>query len=79
MLPDGQLEFGRPAFHPGAPAGDDEVLFMRTIDRGYVAGRGSSIGRLTARGRLMDDSYRLTERAQAWIRGFRGLFAGQAL
>ena len=79
MLPNGQLEFVRPAFHPGAPAGDDEVLFMRTVDRGYVVGRGSSIGRLTARGRLMDDNYRLTERAQAWIRGFRGLFSGEAL
>lgn len=79
MLPDGQLAFVRPAFHPGSPAGDDEVLLMRTMDRGYDVGRGSSIGRLAARGRLMDDNHRLTDRAQAWIQGFRGMFTCEVL
>ena len=48
---------------------------MRTIDPGHTTFKGSSIGRLTLRGRLMDDDYCLTPRAAQWIRGFRQTFA----
>jgi hypothetical protein len=72
--PDGELRFVCTAFHPQVPADECEAFFMRTIDAGFTTFRGTSIGRLTLRGRLMDDSYRLTARAVAWIRGFRQMF-----
>jgi hypothetical protein len=74
MQPDGELRFSRTAFQTQAPADESEAFFMRTIDRGFTTFQGASIGRLTVRGRLMDDGYRLTARATAWIRGFRQMF-----
>lgn len=76
MGADGELAFVRVAFDAGAVKAEDEVFFMRTLDKGQLAGPGSSLGRLTARGRLMDDEYRLTARAKALIDGFRRVFVG---
>ncbi|MFN7919453.1 MAG: hypothetical protein U0Q16_05110 [Bryobacteraceae bacterium] len=73
MHEDGELSFARSVFQFRA-AGGAEAFFVRTIDAGHTAHRGSSIGRLCVRGRLMDDDYRLTARAHAWIRGFRQQF-----
>lgn len=78
IQPDGRLLFSRPAFDPGAVVDESEAFFLRTLDRGYTAHRGSSIGRLITRGRLLTEEYRLTERARAWIDGFRALFASSA-
>jgi hypothetical protein len=74
MEADGTLQFVRSAFQSGAVSSDSEALFLRTIDPGHRPGRGQSIGRLITRGRLMTDDYRLTERAKAWVRGFRTQF-----
>jgi len=73
MQSDGELRFSRQAFQTQAASGESEAFFMRTIDAGHMAFKGSSLGRLTLRHRLMDDRYRLTARAAAWIRGFRQL------
>jgi glutathione synthase/RimK-type ligase-like ATP-grasp enzyme len=75
LEPDGTLQFSRPVFQPQAVAGDTEAFFLRTVDPGHTLERGQSIGRLLTRGRLMTDDYRLTERAKAWICGFRAHFA----
>ncbi|HEY3232979.1 MAG TPA: hypothetical protein VGJ87_27350 [Roseiflexaceae bacterium] len=74
MEPDGTLQFSRPAFQPQAIAGESEAFFLRTVDPGHTPERGQSIGRLLTRGRLMTDDYQLTERAKAWISGFRAHF-----
>jgi hypothetical protein len=71
---DGELRFSRTAFNTQAPADQSEAFFMRTIDPGFTTFQGASVGRLTVRGRLMDDRYCLTPRAAAWIQGFRHLF-----
>ena len=71
---DGTPCFSRTAFQMQAPAGESEAFLMRTIDVGATIWKGACAGRLIARGRLMDDGYRLSERAAAWIRGFRKLF-----
>jgi hypothetical protein len=78
MQPDGRLLFSRPAFDPGAVADESEAFFLRTLDPGHTARRGSSVGRLITRGRLLTEDYQLTERARAWISGFRKLFASSA-
>ena len=73
LEPDGAVQFSRLAFHPQTVAGE-EAFFLRTVDPGHTTERGQSLGRLMTRGRLMTDDYRLTERAKAWIRGFRAQF-----
>jgi len=74
MQPDGDLRFLRAAFQTHALADESDAFFMRTIDPGFTSFQGACLGRLTVRGRLMDDSHRLTSRATAFIRGFRQLF-----
>jgi len=76
--PGGELRFSRRAFQTQATGDESEAFFMRTIDAGHRAMRGSCVGRLTLRNRLMDDHYRLTARAAAWIRGFRQIFDSSA-
>jgi len=78
MQPDGELRFSRQVFQHQAPGDESEAFFMRTMDAGHVAYKGSSLGRLTLRNRLLDDEYRLTARASAWIRGFRQRFDSSA-
>ena len=74
MLPSGELRFLRQAFNMQAVADESEALFMRTIETGHTTVKGWCVGRLTLRGRLIDDGYRLTPRTAAWIRGFRQIF-----
>ena len=74
----GEPEFLHPAFQTHAPVDESEAFFMRTIDAGRTASQGRCLGRLTMRNRLMDDDYRLTARAAAWIRGFRQIFDSSA-
>jgi hypothetical protein len=78
MQPDGELLFSRQAFNTQAAADESEAFFMRTIDAGQTSAKGSCVGRLTLRGRLINDDYRLTARAAAWIRGFRQIFDSMA-
>ncbi len=78
MQPDGELRFARQAFNAQAVADESEALFMRTIDAGHTTVKGWCVGRLTLRGRLIDDDYRLNARTAAWIRGFRQIFDSAA-
>lgn len=74
MQPDGTVCFSRLASQPMAIADESEAFLLRTIDAGYTAVRGGSIGRLALRGRVITDDYQLTDRAKAWIKGVRALF-----
>ena len=78
MQPDGELRFSRQAFNIQAVADESEAMLMRTIDAGHMTIKGCCVGRLTMRGRLINDDYRLTARAAAWIRGFRKILASGA-
>jgi hypothetical protein len=78
MRPDGELRFSRRAFNIQAVANESEAFFMRTIDAGDATAKGSCLGRLSLRGRLINDDYRLTARSAAWIRGFRQIFDSAA-
>ena len=78
MQPDGELRFLRQAFSSEAVADESEALFMRTVDAGHMTVKGWCVGRLTLRGRLIDDDYCLTARTSAWIRGFREIFTTAA-
>jgi biotin carboxylase len=72
---DGTLRFVRSAYQPHAVADESEAFLLRTLDLGDTAARGQSLGRLLVHGRLLTDDHQLTERAKAWISGFRALFA----
>jgi D-alanine-D-alanine ligase-like ATP-grasp enzyme len=72
---DGAVRFLRRDFRPQSIADEAEGLFFRTIDAGQVPSKGTCLGRLLVRGRLMTDGYQLTPRARAWIRGLREQFA----
>ena len=75
IQPDGEPRFSRTAFRTHAPADESEAFFMRAIDSGDTTFPGGCLGRFTVRGRLMGERLsRLTERAKAWIRGFRRQF-----
>ncbi len=78
MRQDGELRFSRQAFSVQAVADESEALFMRTIDAGQMTVQGWCVGRLTLRGRVMDDDYRLTPRSARWISGFRQIFDSAA-
>jgi hypothetical protein len=56
-------------------AGETQALFLRTVDAGQVVSKGSSLGRLLTRSRLLTDDWQLNPRAKAWIRGFRQQFS----
>jgi hypothetical protein len=73
------LEFVRQEFRPQAVEREDEALFLRTIDTGQPLATGTNIGRILTRGRSMTDDYCLTERARAWIQGFRAQFRSQSM
>lgn len=79
MQPDGEPRFLRQAFNTRAVADESEGLFMRTIDAGQMTVQGGCAGRLTLRGRVMDDDYRLTPRSARWISGFRQIFDSAAM
>jgi D-alanine-D-alanine ligase-like ATP-grasp enzyme len=74
LQPDGGPCFSRQALNMQAITDESEALFMRTIDAGQTTVKGGCVGRLTLRGRLIDDDYRLTPRTARWIRGFRQIF-----
>lgn len=79
MQADGTLRFIRAAFSPSAITGENEALFLRTVNVGQTQHNGASLGRIVLRGRLLTDDYQMQAPAQAWIRGFQSQFQLRAL
>lgn len=70
----GSATYLRDAFRFSDASSDGEAFFMRVMDAGHIAFRGSCLGRLNLRGRLIGDDYRFTPRAAAWVQAFYRLF-----
>lgn len=69
----GTVSFVRPACDLPALADENHARFIRTIDAGQLAEPGAGLGRLTLRGRVLEDGG-LPPQAEAWVRGFRRQF-----
>ncbi|WP_218944090.1 biotin carboxylase [Marinobacter changyiensis] len=79
MADDGSIRFDHYSYHPHAAESEQEAFFMRISGKGDFRYEGADLGILITKGRLMDDDFQLTARAQAWIDGIRGQFKGQSL
>ncbi len=79
MADDGSIKFDHYSYHPHAAESEQEAFFMRISGKGDFRYEGADLGILITRGRLMNDDFQLTSRAQAWIDGIRGQFKGQSL
>lgn len=79
MADDGSIQYDHYNYHPHAAESEQEAFFMRISGQGDFRYEGADLGILITRGRLMNDDFQLTPRAQAWIDGIRGQFKGQSL
>ncbi len=79
MADDGSIRYDHYSYHPHAAESEHEAFFMRISGKGDFRYEGADLGILITKGRLMDDDFKLTPRAQAWIDGIRGQFKGQPL
>ncbi|HSP58304.1 MAG TPA: biotin carboxylase [Halomonas sp.] len=79
MTSDGVIAYDHYSYHPHSAENENEAFFLRISGAGDFRYEGADLGILITRGRLMDDDFRLNERAHAWIAGIRGQYAGQSL
>lgn len=79
MRGDGKVAHAQLATHRRVAQTEDEAFYMRISDAGDYRYQGADLGILLARGRMMDDEFRLTERARRWIAGIRSHYAGAPL
>ena len=74
MQPGGQLEFARPQTHRRTVESEHEAFFLRIMGQGDWRYEGADVGILLTPGRLMDDDFRLNDRARHWIRGIHAQY-----
>jgi hypothetical protein len=79
MRADGSIDFDRFDYHRRAVETENEAFFLRILGPDDYRYEGADLGILVTRGRLMDDQFRLTERARQWIAGIRKHYAATAL
>ena len=58
---------------------ENRAFYLRISGVGDYRYEGADLGILVSPGRFMDDEFRLTERAKAWIGGIRSQYAGRAV
>jgi D-alanine-D-alanine ligase-like ATP-grasp enzyme len=68
---DGSLRYSRFDYHRRAVASEREGFFLRISNAGDWHYEGADLGILITRGRLMTNSFKLNQRARAWIDGIR--------
>jgi hypothetical protein len=71
---EGEVRFSRYDTHRRAVESEAEAFFLRISNQGDYRYEGADLGILVTRGRLMDQNFRLNERARAWIRGLKSCF-----
>ncbi|MEZ5475230.1 MAG: biotin carboxylase [Steroidobacteraceae bacterium] len=79
MHDDGSVAYNRFDYHRRAVESEREAFFLRIIKRGDYRYEGADLGILVLRGRVMNSKFELTERAQRWIAGIRGVYQGTPL
>jgi biotin carboxylase len=76
---DGGMRFARWGNDWHSLHDDDEAFFLRVLGPGDYRYPGADLGVLVARTRMQNEDLALTDRAQEWIRGVQGQFAGTRL
>lgn len=71
MENNGTIHFDRMDTHRRAVEQDHEAFYLRITGKGDYLYEGADMGILVMRGRLMTDDFKLTEKAQKWIKAIR--------
>ncbi|MGD8356622.1 MAG: biotin carboxylase [Lysobacterales bacterium] len=71
MQDNGSITYDRFDYHRRAVESEKEAFFLRILKPGDYRYEGADLGILVTRGRLMDNRFRLTQRARKWIAGIR--------
>lgn len=77
LLADGSCAFVRTQTHRRTVESESQGFFLRIMREGDYRYKGADVGILLTPGRLMDDDFRLNDRARAWIRGMLGQYAAE--
>ena len=73
------IEYDRFDYHRRAVESEQEAFFLRILKAGDYRYEGADLGILVTRGRAMDNNFRLTKRAKAWIDGIKSWFTATPL
>ena len=76
---DGSVTYDRFDYHRRAVDSETEAFFLRIQNVGDFRYEGADLGILITRGRAMDDKFRLTKRAKAWINGIKSCYKARPL
>ena len=79
MYDNGAIEYSRFDYHRRAVSNEQEGFFLRITGPGDYRYEGADLGILILRGRSMDDSFTLNQRARHWIRGITGRYRARPL
>ncbi|MEM8836344.1 MAG: biotin carboxylase [Planctomycetota bacterium] len=76
---DGSASYVRMQTHRRTVQFENRAFFLRISGAGDYFYEGADLGILVSPGRFMDDEFRLTDRARAWINGISSHYAGVEL
>ncbi len=79
MADDGTIGYQRFDFERRAIDSEREAFFLRIAGAGDFRYQGADLGILIARGRAMNDAFRLNVRSRDWIRGIQQHYAGKPI
>jgi hypothetical protein len=71
---DGSVAFIRPQTHRRTVQSMNRAFWLRISQSGDWLYEGADVGILVTPGRLMDDDFRMTPRAKAWVAGMRAQY-----
>lgn len=75
----GAMQYVRMQTHRRTVHFENRAFYLRISGHGDYRYEGADLGILVSPGRFMDDEFRLTDRAKAWIRGIHSHYAGSPL
>lgn len=76
---DNHITFDRMDTHRRAVESEKEAFFLRITRKGDYLYEGADMGILVARGRMMTDNFKLTQRAKNWIKAIRSKYASELI
>lgn len=79
LAADGTVHYVRMQTHRRTVQSENRAFFLRIVSTDDYFYEGADLGILVAPGRMMTDDFEMTDRAVAWARGIRALYASQPL
>ncbi len=77
LRPDGQAQFLRVQTHRRTVESESQAFFLRIMRQADYRYKGADVGILLTPGRLMDEDFRLNDRARSWIRAILGQYQAE--